>query len=150
MITPQKLTGYKPIGARLPPDWESKLYEHYSAGGTDVEARAMMRRLGYPVNIHQWYRMIREEPAFNEVLVECRSLSEAYWVRKIREVSVYTQGNGNEKPDAGLIKFYMANIFQWSDTIKVQAVPLPENRDALIAEARRLGIPTENLFDGGE
>ena len=137
----------KTVAKNFPPDWQDILIEHYAEGGTDVEARVLFRKKGFPIPIRTWYRMLQEEPEFNEFMQEMRALGEAFWVKRLRDFTSYIQGQGNEKPEASLLKFYMTNVYNWSDTMRVQGVPMTESKDALLAEARRLGIPIDGLFE---
>jgi hypothetical protein len=94
----------------LPDGWQQELIALYGEGGSDAEARSLIRKWRGTFGKPLWIRWLEEETEFAEIIEDGRDESEAWWTRMGREGAI-----GHIELSVGAWVFNMKNRFNWRD-----------------------------------
>lgn len=101
----------------LPKDWEKRILDLKSEGGSDVECRAAL-----DISKDLWYRFIDDIPKFSETIKKGDELCETWWLKVGREGVFQTSGGGGVHTNLNPTLWYMnmKNRFGWRDKQEVE------------------------------
>ena len=99
----------------LPDGWQDKVIAIYRDGGNDVEVKAMLREVRGSMSNDLWYRWLKDEPEFAEIIELGHELAQAWWERLGRQGA-----SGAVQVNPALWIFTMKNRFGWTDRQHVE------------------------------
>lgn len=88
--------------------WKLTILKLAKEGASEVELRAALGGICHET----WSRLIEEEPEFSETVKQCRTLSEAWWIRFGREHLLTDSG---QKLNEKTYFLHLKNRFRWSE-----------------------------------
>lgn len=94
--------------AKVPKDWEERMYALASEGASDIEIRVML-----DISDDLWYRWIDEEPEFSRAVKRAKALCQIWWERQGRSMAT-----GESQGNVTSWIFNMKNRFKWTDRVE--------------------------------
>lgn len=100
------------------PQWQTDLLDLYGQGGSDVEAAKLLK-----ITFARFEQLYLENPNFAEMIDNCRTLSQAWWVMQARK------NLWNKDFNVALWNFNMKNRYGWADKSEVREEKSPREMD---------------------